>query len=44
MMVSRRGFVGGALAFGTLGAFTSIGAGCIHEGAGGFNYDSSCAQ
>ena len=25
------------------GAFTSIGAGCIHEGAGGFNYDNVTA-
>jgi hypothetical protein len=26
------------------GAFTSIGAGCIHEGAGGFNYDNVTAS
>lgn len=26
------------------GAFTSIGAGCIHEGAGGFNYDNVTAH
>ena len=26
------------------GAFTSIGAGCIHEGAGGFNYDNVAAS
>ena len=25
------------------GAFTSIGAGCVHEGAGGFNYDNVTA-
>ena len=25
------------------GAFTSIGAGCVHEGAGGFNYDNVAA-
>ena len=25
------------------GAFTSIGAGCVHEGAGGFNYDNVSA-
>ena len=26
------------------GAFTSIGAGCVHEGAGGFNYDNVTAS
>ena len=26
------------------GAFTSIGAGCLHEGAGGFNYDNVTAS